>query len=94
MSNSESPAPLGKASGKEIFAWAMYDWANSAYTTLSITVLMYYITGFVLAPNSDAVGSVVAFALRLNLDLAPQDIGPAFWAFGLAASMFVAAGRE
>ena len=91
MSMSESSRPQDKASGKEIFAWAMYDWANSAYTTLSITVLMYYITGFVLAPDSDAVGAAVRFAAGLNLHLAPKDFGDAFWGFGLAASMFVAA---
>ncbi|MCA9100651.1 MAG: hypothetical protein KDA63_05865, partial [Planctomycetales bacterium] len=28
----------------EIFAWCMYDWAISAYSTLSITMLMIYIT--------------------------------------------------
>lgn len=27
----------------EIFAWAMYDWANSAYSTVSITILVKYI---------------------------------------------------
>ena len=34
----------------EVFAWAMYDWADSAYSTLSITILVYYIQGVVL-PN-------------------------------------------
>jgi len=28
---------------KEIVAWALYDWANSAYSTISITVLVFYI---------------------------------------------------
>ncbi|MCX7426440.1 MAG: MFS transporter, partial [Planctomycetia bacterium] len=32
----------------EVFAWAMYDWANSAFSTISITILVYYIQGVVL----------------------------------------------
>jgi len=28
---------------REVLAWAMYDWANSAYSTLLITVVLYYI---------------------------------------------------
>ncbi|HEX4128666.1 MAG TPA: MFS transporter [Pirellulales bacterium] len=34
-----------RASRREIFAWALYDWANSGYSTLSITLLMSYMTG-------------------------------------------------
>jgi MFS transporter, UMF1 family len=53
----ESPAsPTGKpiattprkGRSREIFAWALYDWANSAYSTLSITVLVSYIKRDVL----------------------------------------------
>jgi UMF1 family MFS transporter len=36
------------ATKREVFAWAMYDWANSAYSTLSITVLVSYLQGAVL----------------------------------------------
>ncbi len=32
----------------EIFAWAMYDWANSAFSTISITILLVYITKIVM----------------------------------------------
>ncbi|MBN2022664.1 MAG: MFS transporter [Pirellulales bacterium] len=35
-------------SGAEVFAWAMYDWANSAYSTLSITILVGYILNVVV----------------------------------------------
>ena len=42
--------PRGAANGtganllnKRVFAWAMYDWANSAYSTVLITVLVSYI---------------------------------------------------
>jgi UMF1 family MFS transporter len=32
-----------KGTSREIFAWALYDWANSAYSTISITALASYI---------------------------------------------------
>lgn len=35
--------PPAGGSKREIFAWAMYDWANSAYSTLYITVLVSYL---------------------------------------------------
>lgn len=41
-----------KATRREIFAWALYDWANSAYSTLSITVLVLYIKTDVLPGNA------------------------------------------
>ncbi len=53
----------------EIFAWAMYDWANSAYSTISITILMGYITNIVV----------------------PGKMGTIVWAWGIGASMLVAA---
>lgn len=37
-----------RASRREILAWATYDWANSAYSAVSITVLAIYITKVVL----------------------------------------------
>lgn len=33
---------------REVLAWALYDWANSAYSTLSITLLVAYIQKVVL----------------------------------------------
>lgn len=36
------------ANRKDVLAWAMYDWANSAYSTLSITLLAAYIQKVVL----------------------------------------------
>jgi MFS-type transporter involved in bile tolerance (Atg22 family) len=33
---------------REIFAWTMYDWANSAFSTFQITILMLYLTQVVL----------------------------------------------
>jgi UMF1 family MFS transporter len=36
------------ATRKEVLAWALYDWANSAYSTLSITLLVAYLQKVVL----------------------------------------------
>jgi len=33
---------------REVYAWAMYDWANSAYSTLLITVVLHYLQEIVL----------------------------------------------
>jgi len=38
-----SPVARGKGTKREIFAWAMYDWSSSAYSTISITILVSYI---------------------------------------------------
>lgn len=46
-----SPSPH-KGTNREIFAWALYDWANSAYSTLSITILISYIKEDVLPGNA------------------------------------------
>ena len=35
--------PLPKVRRREVLAWSMYDWANSAYSTISITVLAMYV---------------------------------------------------
>jgi UMF1 family MFS transporter len=43
---SDKTHPTG--SRAEIFAWAMYDWANSAFSTISITILMGYIIKIVV----------------------------------------------
>jgi UMF1 family MFS transporter len=45
--NNELPASA-KNQPREIFAWCMYDWANSAYSTVYITVLVLYLQGAVL----------------------------------------------
>jgi MFS transporter, UMF1 family len=42
-----SPAGAKNQRG-EIIAWCMYDWANSAYSTIYITVLVLYLQGAVL----------------------------------------------
>lgn len=45
VADSSLPVP---ASSRVVFAWAMYDWANSAYSTLLITVVLHYVQEIVL----------------------------------------------
>jgi MFS transporter, UMF1 family len=40
---SDQPANARRWCSREVLAWAMYDWANSAYSTLLITVVLYYV---------------------------------------------------
>jgi UMF1 family MFS transporter len=73
-----SPAPqdasglsLGKSRGarREIVAWAMYDWANSAYSALSITVVMIYLKAVVFpeAVWGNLSGAVYPAALSVSM---------------------------
>ena len=63
---------------REVFAWAMYDWANSAYSTISITVLVNYLVTDVL-PSGHAWGEWLG------------DPGVVIWGYGIGLTMFVAA---
>jgi UMF1 family MFS transporter len=47
-----APAPPAKNQPREIIAWCLYDWANSAYSTMYITVLVLYLQGVVLKGNA------------------------------------------
>lgn len=49
----------------DVLAWAMYDWANSAFSTLSITIIIYYFSEIVYpkAVYGTWSGSAYAFAL-------------------------------
>jgi UMF1 family MFS transporter len=80
-----------KAPIREIRAWAMYDWANSAYTSLSITVLMFFITLVAVGPESVAAGQLSRFAAGLGFTLLPENCGPLVWSWGLSLSMAIAA---
>ncbi len=52
------PTPAGDR--RKIFAWALYDWANSGYSTISITVLVSYLTTSVDAAfHRDRLGALV-----------------------------------
>ena len=48
MSQIVSPPQTSKNQRREIIAWCMYDWANSAYSTIYITVLVLYLQGAVM----------------------------------------------
>src|SRR5687768_8513735 len=91
MQHPDSPSPRLKAGRREIFAWAMYDWANSAYSTLSITVLALYIKNVVVAPNSLVAAALSEAAARFGLLIEPKNWGATVWAWGIALSMLCAA---
>ena len=55
---------------REIFAWAMYDWANSAYSTLSITILFGYLTTVVFPPDDTWGPTVWAWGISLSMLIA------------------------
>jgi UMF1 family MFS transporter len=57
---SPAPKPTGSIWRREIFAWCSYDWANSGYTTLMITVFAVYMQRTVFSPEtSGSTGAVV-----------------------------------
>ncbi len=68
VSPDTSPAASGRGTRKEIWAWAMYDWASSAWSTLQITMVMYFITEIVL-PGS-AGTSVYGYSIGISMFLA------------------------
>jgi MFS-type transporter involved in bile tolerance (Atg22 family) len=47
--DSQSVRPVRK---REIFAWTLYDWANSSYSTLLITIVVVYLTNVVMPGTS------------------------------------------
>ncbi len=58
----------GVATRKEVFAWGLYDWANSAYSALSITILVFYIKSVVFP---GPVGNLVwGYGIGLSMFLA------------------------
>ena len=54
---------------REVLAWAMYDWANSAYSTLSITILVAYLQYVVFPADTwESTGPVVwAWGIGLSM---------------------------
>lgn len=52
-----------------VVAWAMYDWANSAYTTLMITVLVAYIQGVVFPADHWGTTGAVVWAWGISLSM-------------------------
>jgi len=60
---------------REIIAWCLYDWANSAYSTIYITVLVGYLMGGVL-PGPDGK---------------PSDAALTVWGWGIAVTTLLCA---
>jgi UMF1 family MFS transporter len=52
-----------------VLAWAMYDWANSAYTTLLITVLVAYIQRVVFPAETWGETGAVVWAWGISLSM-------------------------
>ena len=50
---------------REVVAWALCDWANSAYSTLLITILVSYLQGFVLQGDR----GILAYAWGLGVSM-------------------------
>lgn len=62
-----------RSSRAVVWAWALYDWANSAYSTILITVVMLYMSQVVLAPKDagDVWGKTVyAWCISASMVLA------------------------
>lgn len=57
----------------EIWSWAFYDWGQSAYSTLQITILMLYITQVVFAGGRSeiAYGWTISATMLLTAFLSP-----------------------
>ncbi|WP_436714464.1 MFS transporter [Roseiconus lacunae] len=53
----------------KVLAWAMYDWANSAYTTLMITVLVAYIQRVVFPTDQWGTTGAVIWAWGISLSM-------------------------
>jgi UMF1 family MFS transporter len=70
---------------REIVAWAMYDWANSAYSTLLITVLNGYILSLFPEPHNQNATFPVVYVGDNAID------GKVVYAWSIGFSMFVAA---
>jgi len=75
----------GLGTRREIVAWAMYDWANSAYSTLLITVLNGYILSLFPEPDKKDAAFPVVYLGDNAID------GKVVYAWSIGFSMFVAA---
>ena len=74
------PAPP-VARKKEVWAWSLYDFANSAFTTLVVTFIYgTYFTGY-MALGTDATGARVP----------DPELGTVLWSRGVAVTAIVVA---
>ena len=63
------PLPVHPLRNKKVFCWAMYDWANSAYTTLLITVLVAYVQRVVFPVDDWGTTGAVVWAWGISLSM-------------------------
>jgi UMF1 family MFS transporter len=72
-SSAESAGARQPVRKREIVAWALCDWANSAYSTLLITILVSYLQGFVLKGDAGilAYGWGLGISMLLSAWLSP-----------------------
>jgi MFS transporter, UMF1 family len=91
MSDRTDAAPRPTGTRREIVSWALYDWANSAYTTLSISAMMYYLKEVVAPEDSAVARQISSAASAIGSNLAPEGVGEFVWAMGLAGAMLTAA---
>ena len=70
MTHPEPPPAAASGTRAEVFAWAMYDWANSAYSPLSITILFIYLTPVVFLPKDPWGPTVWAGGISLSMLIA------------------------
>ncbi len=83
--SSANAAITARGTRREIIAWAMYDWANSAYSTLLITVLYFYISTLFPAPDDRDASFPVVYLGKTAVQ------GPVVYAWAIGLSMLVAA---
>jgi UMF1 family MFS transporter len=67
--NSDVPSSEILVRRSEILAWASYDWANSAYSTLLITIVLHYMQEIVL-PDRHHGPAIFAWSIGLGMLLA------------------------
>ncbi len=74
MLQSDAATPPLKNQRREIFAWATYDWANSAYSTIQITVLVDYLTRGVDLPDKQGAllyGWIIGVTMMITAVASP-----------------------
>lgn len=73
MTQSDATRPRRLTRPREVFAWAMYDWANSAYSTLYITFLVAYVSTVVWPgiPGSTAYAYIIGTSTFFAAILSP-----------------------
>ncbi|MBX7165658.1 MAG: MFS transporter [Pirellulales bacterium] len=77
---------------REVWAWSMYDWSSSAFSTLLITIVMLYTTRVVWCADSPAAVDTAAWLNgRLGGEISPTDLGETAYAWVIGGSMLLAA---